>query len=462
MDFVNIRILNNSYCSMGGFADKAVLFLLSNIKNNMLINIISYTFLCIIFYLFMWNWKWNINIFDVFQIFIFSIISFAISMFISDKFKINNNKYIKFLQKLVFSSSILVLIGLILYLFDVSIFNTVFCDTDSDSSDIEYEGNNKLNNKEEINKNEEESLKNKDVVKVSSNIDDKNDEYYNIKVRKEIVDKAMNKGKDLIEVGVKDIAPNLGIGAAIGKVTAEAFKHTAGMAPLPRLAIVGGTALTTGAGTVMGIELGKAIVKNTKIAQEVEASKLDASVKSESGRNSPSEIDGGFISSLLEGNEIPLITMVNGLCFLNYTEFSLILALFSLFFRKNFNIFLKRFTLNLKNKYIQNKEVDRINEDNVTIHKAFDTLDKYTNYLILLIFICLFWIKILNIYFSSNLAENIDSFVTVYNHIKDNSFYLLFTNGKSFKTEKHHIRNISNLFSVKKLHRKYSKISNSP
>ena len=94
----------------------------NNNKNNMVINIISYTFLGIIFYLFMWDFK----IFEILQIFIFSIFSFAINMFISDKFKLSNNKFIKILQKFVFINSILALIALFLYLFDVSIFNTVF------------------------------------------------------------------------------------------------------------------------------------------------------------------------------------------------------------------------------------------------------------------------------------------------------------------------------------------------
>lgn len=87
-------------------------------KNNMVINIISYIFLGFIIYLFMWDLK----LVDTFQIFIFSIISFAISMFIYDNFKLSNNKFIKILQKFVFINSILVIIGLILYLLlDISI-----------------------------------------------------------------------------------------------------------------------------------------------------------------------------------------------------------------------------------------------------------------------------------------------------------------------------------------------------
>jgi hypothetical protein len=99
-------------------------------KNKILINIISYTFLGFMFYLFIGD----INILDIFQVFIFSIISFALSLFIRDNFKLSNNKIIKILQKFVFINCILALIGLILYLFDVNIFNTIFC---SGTNDLE-------------------------------------------------------------------------------------------------------------------------------------------------------------------------------------------------------------------------------------------------------------------------------------------------------------------------------------
>jgi len=149
-------------------------------------------------------------------------------------------------------------------------------------------------------------------------------------------------------------------------------------------------------------------------------------------RNLPSNFNSGFIHSVLEESEIPLILMVNGLCYLNYIEFSLILSLFSLLFRKYLNRKLKGLILKLKNKYIKNKEVESINDENVSLNKevesindenvslnkAFNTVDKYTDYLIVFVFICLIWIKFINIFFSDHLAENIDSFVKVYNHIK--------------------------------------------
>jgi hypothetical protein len=79
-------------------------------------------------YLFVWD-LWEL---DFIQISIFSIISFVISTFISDKFKFSSNKLIKLLQKLVFFIFMLALGGLIGYLlgyvptiFDIEI---IFCD----------------------------------------------------------------------------------------------------------------------------------------------------------------------------------------------------------------------------------------------------------------------------------------------------------------------------------------------
>jgi hypothetical protein len=240
----------------------------------------------------------------------------------------------------------------------------------------------------------------------------------------------LKKGKDIVEVGLKEVVPNLGVPnlgvvAATGKVASEVVKQTAGMATLPRLALIGSAAFVTETGTSLGLNLAKSSMDNKKINTEIEneAAKLDET--DNSGSNSPSDFGGGFINAVLEDNEIPLIAMVNGLSYLNYIEFSLILSLFSLLFRKYFSLKLIKFFLKLKKKYNFTKKVYNINEDNLNLNKVFNTFDKYTDFLIVFIFICLFWIMFINIYFSVNLAENIDSYVNVYNYIKKNSFLFL-------------------------------------
>ena len=78
------------------------------------------------------------------------------------------------------------------------------------------------------------------------------------------------------------------------------------------------------------------------------------------------------------------------------------------------------------NRYIlkfKNKEIENIKDENVTLK----FLDKYTEYLIVFIFVCLFWIKFIHIYFSNHLVDNIYSYVAMFNYNKDNSFIFLFT-----------------------------------
>ena len=81
-------------------------------------------------------------------------------------------------------------------------------------------------------------------------------------------------------------------------------------------------------------------------------------------------------------------------------------------------------------KFILNiiyKKVDNTQDNSLTLNKVFNIKDKYVEYVFLYIFICLLWIKFMHLYAINNLAEDIDSYVMVYNHIKNNSFYFFFT-----------------------------------
>nr|YP_009739472.1 hypothetical protein [Tricholoma saponaceum]QIC20316.1 hypothetical protein [Tricholoma saponaceum] len=105
----------------------------------------------------------------------------------------------------------------------------------------------------------------------------------------------MEKDKELLMVGKKDIAPKLGIRAPAGKAAAEVFKLTGGMAAAPRIAAVGATAFAMAAVTKIGIELGKVAMENKKIEIDIDASKLDDI----DYYRRYSSSDGGFIHSLL-------------------------------------------------------------------------------------------------------------------------------------------------------------------
>ena len=101
-------LINNSYFYIRNFY----------INNTKLSNIILYTFLGLISYYFVYD----LNIFKAVQIIIFTLISLAISTYISDNFKLSNNIFIKILQKFVFINIKIALIVLILISFVFFVF----------------------------------------------------------------------------------------------------------------------------------------------------------------------------------------------------------------------------------------------------------------------------------------------------------------------------------------------------
>ena len=214
---------------------------------------------------------------------------------------------------------------------------------------------------------------------------------------KKIFDSAVEKGPEIIVEGIKDVAPKLGAAAAAGKAAAETIKHTGGMSPIPRLLTVGSAAFVTAAGTSLGLGLGKAVTENTQKGAEIETSKSKLAEISKDEPESPTEFNRSFINSVLEDSEIPLIVMVNGLNYLNYIELSLVISIFSLLFRK----FLIRKLTDIIIKFIQKikktnkqkfKEVESIKDidKNVSLNQAINNLDKYTDFILVFIFICLF------------------------------------------------------------------------
>ena len=125
-------LINNSYFSLYKFYS----------NNTKVINIILYTFVGIISYFFLYD----LTSIKVIKIFIFTLISLAVSMYILDNYTFSNNIFIKILQKLVFLILKLSLIVFIFEIFDFSLFNNIHCEpTDVDNNDAS-------NNKKETKK----------------------------------------------------------------------------------------------------------------------------------------------------------------------------------------------------------------------------------------------------------------------------------------------------------------------
>ena len=162
------------------------------LKNNKVINIILYTLLGYMSYYFVYD----LNISNAIQIFIFTIFSFAISMYISDNFNFSNNIFIKILQKIVFKIIKFALIIFIFYLFDISILNTIYCNYESDdevNNNDEDDATTKTEDKDVVkaststeNKDKVEastSTKEKDVVHITSSKEEGDEEYYKFKIK---------------------------------------------------------------------------------------------------------------------------------------------------------------------------------------------------------------------------------------------------------------------------------------
>ena len=73
---------------------------------------------------------------------------------------------------------------------------------------------------------------------------------------------------------------------------------------------------------------------------------------------------------------------------------------------------------------LTNKGVESTKVENITLNKSFNTLDKYSEYIILYVLICFFWIKLLHMNTSFDLASNIDSYVAAYLILKKKVYYV--------------------------------------
>jgi hypothetical protein len=354
--------------------------------NSQIMTLLSLLYLGALLIYFLWLFEYKLI--DMFQIFILSLFSFAVFIFISDNYKFSNNKFIFLLQKIVSYSlifALIILIGTLLYLVgvNISIFGSIFCDSDVEEAVETYKNNEKIS-------------KGKDVARITEST---KNETYTLEVNKKVVERAIEKGPELVVVGIKEVAPKLELAAAAGETAEETIKQTKGMTGFHKLLANGGAAFVTAVGTSLGLSLGTAATENKKGA-EIEASKAKSVEISNDESESPTEFNRSFIHSVLEDNEIPLIVMVNGLSYLNYIELSLVISIFSLLFRKFLirkltDIIIKLIQkIKKTNKQIIVKEVESIKDKdidkNVSLNKAINNLDKYTDFIIVFIFICLF------------------------------------------------------------------------
>jgi len=254
--------------------------------------------------------------------------------------------------------------------------------------------------------------KGKDVIKVNSETDDTNKEYYNFKISKKLVDNGLHTVGEASKMAADKIVPNIGAGAAAGTAAAAAVKVTSGLPPLQRAGAVAATALVTAASTKVGLNIGSAISKNTD---------LSAIIKNSPHANpdrmaTPPSPDPFIINSTLESSDItsPLQDLLIYSFILDISILILLISLLIIIFNRYILSFNLNFFNSILNKYISIKIRNWFN-------KYLNTGIDYNNKLIFFIFIInsigLFLIVLLKIFLSSELLINIDSYIEVHNYI---------------------------------------------
>lgn len=344
-----------------------------------ILNFFSILFLLVLFYFFVYD----LNSVNFIALFISSVISFSISIFILDNYNFSNSSLIKFLQKFLLYFFIFVITLIFFNLGDV------YCDGgDSDSED---NTNNNSNN----------NITNSNIN--TNNNNDNNNENYNFSLPKKVVDNTMT----IVGKTLTNVAPDLGVGAAVGAATSAMVKSTTAMAPAPRLALIGATSAITAAGAKTGLSAAKAASKNIDLSESIKNSKYGSASK-----DSLPSPDDSFINSPLD-SEIPLLDILDSL----YTFNKLELILLILFIYLYLNKYIYEKVLSFLNKGYLDKNI-KIKNILINTVKLNDNIRRK---FLILIFILLIIFKLLNIFFFNDLYSNIDDYVLVYNSIKTNA-----------------------------------------
>lgn len=401
---------------------------------NGLFNISSVFFLGFIFYRFYFILFID-GIYSLLSFLLSLLFSFLIFYFISCGFRFSNNVIIKYLQCTVFW---------IIFSFIICFSLPIIFDFLIDSKNINVIDASS-NEKWEFNT---DKGKGKEVVGISEDVNEENEEVYKFSIKKNIVDKALNSISDFGRDAMDKIVPNLGAGAAAGKVASQVFKSTAGTPPLQRLAVTGGSALVTAAGTVAGLQLGMSFAKNALVTEEIKKSNLDNSLKvikelkdnkirniDAKTDNILDEIIDKTIKCPLENNEIsrtPLEDILFNLNVLNVVTLILIILLIIIMFNIIIYNSNRDFIKSVIDKIFPNK-IYKWNLNNfknkikIGLDKSAEYNKKFMVFMLIINSFILILFKLISIYSHFKLINDLDDLVMVYNYFKfnKNSLFLI-------------------------------------
>lgn len=357
------------------------------LKSSLTSIIINNKYIWLIFILSVILQYFNISTKYLYLVVLFNILSTG--CFIGEG-KFPKLKFSILLKKVVYSVLVLLTTIGLFYYFEISIISTIYCD--GDGSDFE-----------------ESDDSNKDKTKIDNNQN----------FRDASIAAGALKGAEMV---VKATHPKNIIQAA-GAV------------------IMGGIA--GGSAVAIAQNVSRATSTNKNLDDLINTKKVEAisneggstnSIKSTNSTNpnisnnlddctDPSSVSENIFKESSFEIEIPLLTVLNGILSLNGIEFILITSIFFIVLRLYFNSTIKTFILKFISYIYKNNELI---EKEVQLTNMLNKYNKQIPYILIVLIIILLIIKTMNIYYINSLLLNIDSFVNVYNFLKNNSLYLLF------------------------------------
>lgn len=387
-----------------------------NSWKKLIFNIFSVCFVLGIVYLFVidLNFEGLFNLTNIISYIITFSVSALLSNFILNHFKYSEYLIIRILQIIIIY---IILFSIISLVFGIIVYSEPGDDYDNGNGNNLNEDNDDNNNNNNVNKNTE-------IASVNTINEDDKDKYI-FKMNKDIADKMLDNTKELIKVGVTEMAPNLGAAAA------ATIKATAGLPLTQRVALVAGSALVTAAFTKVGLGIGSTILRNnaelSRIKTEVAEENLDKSIATDDEIPSP---DSSMINYVLEWSESSDISPLEELLKWQFLLNELIILILILILFTIFNKYIVKYILisikyliNKLHKYLLFNSVVRMFSNALNKHNvlAFDFNHKLMLILMIWNSIVLVYCLYLNICISIELNNNIDAYVTVYNNIHTNS-----------------------------------------
>jgi hypothetical protein len=330
-------------------------------------NIVSSIFITFMIYKF-YRYTIELDFYNLIAMLISFVVSFVLSYWVLNLFKFSNNLFIAIIQKSVIFLLLYGFIAFILNWFGI-ISLVAYASSGNDSYKVD------INIKGEVPKKPTD-----DLLKIATSLASKSFE-------------------------------TLGASAAGASVASATVKATQGLAIMPRLALIGGSALVTSAGVVFGVRGSYAMADNLKFSDYIKKSIKNSPHANPDINRVPSPDIGtrGFnINDPLEVGDMssPLTELLDVILSFNVLELILIILLLY--------ILLYQSILKYVNKFIPTK----YHNLKTILEKGVDINTKFLNIMLVIVIVLLLIFKLANIFFSYELSHNIDSYVNVYNYIK--------------------------------------------